>query len=363
MKRMVAHRQQGVALIIVMVTIFVLAALAGGFALSMKVETKLARNANCDSELEWIGRSGVELACYILAEQLNIASEPFDSLNQKWAGGPGSYTSSNSPLAEISLTDHILGNGTYDIKITDLERKFNINADALGGARVLEQVFIQMGVDAGEYPAIMAAIQDWVDPDDDAHIGGAESGYYQSLNPPYLAKNGPIDDILELQLIKGVTWEIFAGGSLASLYPDVQTAFGAGGGVSYAFGLRDVFTPISSGKINLNTAPASVLQLIPGIDPLLVPEIIKMRSGPDGVDGSMDDTPLRSVGELVNIGIGNQLTGQLARFCDVRSRTFLVEVKASIGSYKRYYYAIVGRNSAKDLQVLTFYSTLDSRKP
>ena len=73
----------------VMVTIFILAMLAGGLALSMKVETKLARNASYDSELDWIGRSGVELACYILAEQSKISAEPYDSLNQIWAGGPG----------------------------------------------------------------------------------------------------------------------------------------------------------------------------------------------------------------------------------------------------------------------------------
>ena len=41
-----AAHQDGIALIIVMISITVLAILAGGFAYSMKVETKLARNAN-----------------------------------------------------------------------------------------------------------------------------------------------------------------------------------------------------------------------------------------------------------------------------------------------------------------------------
>ena len=40
--------QQGIALIIVMISIFVLGMLAGGFAYSMKVETKLARNGNSE---------------------------------------------------------------------------------------------------------------------------------------------------------------------------------------------------------------------------------------------------------------------------------------------------------------------------
>src|SRR5215472_8822434 len=54
--------ERAIALIIVMICIFVLTILAGGFAYSMKVETRLARNANSEVELEWLGRSGVECA-------------------------------------------------------------------------------------------------------------------------------------------------------------------------------------------------------------------------------------------------------------------------------------------------------------
>src|SRR3954469_14385045 len=108
MNIIVPDKRRGIAMIIVMVTIFVLAMLAGGFALSMKVETKLARNASYEAELDWIGRSGVELSRWILAQQLSFGAEPYDSLNQIWAGGPGGVMSSNSPLANISLKDHKL---------------------------------------------------------------------------------------------------------------------------------------------------------------------------------------------------------------------------------------------------------------
>src|ERR1041384_2486075 len=128
MKILIRTSQRGIALIIVMVTIFVLAMLAGGFAYSMKVETKLARNAQNEAELEWLGRSGVELARYILSQQMAIPSEPYDSLNQKWAGGPGGFGDTNSVLADISLENNQLGNGKFSIKIIDQERKFNINA-------------------------------------------------------------------------------------------------------------------------------------------------------------------------------------------------------------------------------------------
>src|ERR1700751_5740426 len=91
--------ESGIALVIVMISIFVLTILAGGFAYSMKVETRLAHNANSETELEWLGRSGIEKARWILGEQLKIAQEPYDGLDQVWAGGAGGIGTSNSALA------------------------------------------------------------------------------------------------------------------------------------------------------------------------------------------------------------------------------------------------------------------------
>jgi type II secretion system protein J len=93
--------QAGIALVIVMISVTVLAVLAGGFAYSMKVETRLARNGNNETQLEWLGRSGVEYARWILAEQMRIPNEPYDALNQVWAGGPGGPGLTNSPLMDV----------------------------------------------------------------------------------------------------------------------------------------------------------------------------------------------------------------------------------------------------------------------
>src|SRR5688572_11258128 len=114
------HSKRGIALIIVMIVMVVFAILAGGFAYSMKVETRLAGIANHDSEFEWLGRSGVELARYVLSIQSTVATEPYDALNQKWAGGIGA---SNTPLADIIMQDYELGAGKFSVKIVDQERK------------------------------------------------------------------------------------------------------------------------------------------------------------------------------------------------------------------------------------------------
>lgn len=51
------------------------------------------------------------------------------------------------------------------------------------------------------------AILDWLDEDDEARPFGAESEYYLSLNPPYAPRNGPLETVEELLLVRGVTAE------------------------------------------------------------------------------------------------------------------------------------------------------------
>jgi general secretion pathway protein K len=174
--------QRGIALIIVMISIFILAILAGGFAYSMKVETKLARNSNNETELEWLGRSGVEYARWILGEQMKIPNEPYDAENQVWAGGQGGFGTTNSALAEVQREVH-LGNGSFTWKITDLEQKWNINT---ANEQILQQALIVMEGDAGDFTSMVGAILDWIDPDDREHdvAHNTETDYYKWLNPP-----------------------------------------------------------------------------------------------------------------------------------------------------------------------------------
>ena len=84
-----SRRRQGIALILVMLVIMVLAVMASSFASNMSVEAALARNASNDRRLEWLCRSGVELARYMVGQQFAEQREPYDALNQRWAGGPG----------------------------------------------------------------------------------------------------------------------------------------------------------------------------------------------------------------------------------------------------------------------------------
>ncbi|MBM3833489.1 MAG: hypothetical protein FJ403_09475 [Verrucomicrobia bacterium] len=346
---------RGFALVVVMIVIFVLGILAGGFAYSMRVETKLARNTSFEGDLEWLGRSGVEFARYILVQHLNVINEQWDSLNQKWAGGP---MGTNEVLEAISLENNELGAGVFSVKIIDLERKFNINLINDVNVHVLKHALGLVGIDPSDSSPITDSFLDWIDPNDDAHLSGTESrDYLGNPNPgysPYLAKNGPIDNLAELLLIRGITPEMYWGPS--GRYRVLRYGPSSSEQPSAA-GLVDLFTALSSGPININTASAQVLQLIPGLDPGLAQGIITTRAGWDGVDGTEDDVPFRSIGELINVpGMPPQLLSLLQGTFQTRSYTFEVHVEAKINQYKREFVALVRRNPAnpRDVQTLFF---------
>lgn len=353
------HHQQrgerGIALVLVMIVVISLSLLAGGFVMSMKIETKLARNAQADPELDWLGRSGVNLARYVVAQSMLDPSQPYDALNQFWAGGTGG---TNNLPPDISL-DHVeLGRGSFSVKITDMERKFNIN---VADEQILGQALKLVGVDASEVGTITGSLLDWIDPDDVTHIGGVESDFYERLNPPYRAKNGPLDDMSELLMVNGITPEIYWGPSAQTMShafpgPMGRRAFSPGGN-TYSMGLVDLFTTISNPRMNINTADAQVLMLIPGMDENMASAIITARAGPDGVPGNADDMPFRSLAELSSAvpGMDPIMVQQLARYCDTRSATFQVEVTATIGDLQRDYVALIRRNQPQDVQILQFY--------
>jgi type II secretory pathway component PulK len=58
---------------------------------------------------------------------------------------------------------------------------------------------------------IADSILDWLDEDSDPRPNGSELEYYSVLPTPYAPKNGPIDSVEELLLVRGVTPELLFG--------------------------------------------------------------------------------------------------------------------------------------------------------
>jgi len=355
-----SHNRQrsGIALIIVLLVLSVLVVLAGHFAASMKVETQLARNASFDDDLFWVGWAGLEGAKYELAADLQGPSGQIDSLNEIWAGGPGSDTNVVSLFQDHRLDFEEPGKyATW--KIIDAERKFNIN---IAGQPILQQAMTLIGVDPASHSAVMDAIADWIDTDKDAKTSGAEDEFYLSgqgpLGVPHFAKNGPIDDITELLMINGVTRGIYEGSGGIDTAAPLATMAAAQSRFDepvYAVGLRDLFCTVSSRTLNINTATETTLQLLPPVDSNVAAAIIQRRAGPDGVDGTQDDTPFRNPQELSSVaGLPPPVMQQIQGYIGVRSMVFEVTIEAHIGGQHRTYVGLVARNSPRDILVLAF---------
>src|ERR1035438_9134808 len=172
MKIFIARKNGAFAVLIALVAVTVLTLLAGAFAYAMKIETRLAVNTNDDEQFYWVGRGGVERACWWLALEGN---QPFSSKLQYWNHGPGDGPETNGRLAGESLDNFAIGEGTVSLTMNELESKININA---ADGPLLQQTLTAMGADANDISVVSDSILDWIDPDDATRPAGAETDYY-----------------------------------------------------------------------------------------------------------------------------------------------------------------------------------------
>lgn len=334
----------------VMLVVVALAVIAGGFAYSVRVETTLARNAGDDQEFEWLAHSGVEFSRYVLSQQFAMSEQPYDALNQFWAGR---QFETNDVFEGLTLRDVPLGRGSFSVEIVDLDRKFNIN---MANEEVLMQAANKIGIDVADAGVIAHSILDWIDPDTDPRLNGVETDYYQGLDPPYLCKDGPLDELGELLLINGVNEDMYFGSPAELLNQE---------GLSrlerfrlrqmdlpiYTNSFVNLFTTLGSGRINVNTVSADVLQLV-GFDEVQAQEIVAYRAGYDGLEGTEDDTPFTSPGQLAGaLGVPGNAGGAQGLFA-VRSVAFEVKVSCVIGERTRVRAARLARRNADDVRVL-----------
>ncbi|MEN8199416.1 MAG: hypothetical protein ABFR63_05015 [Thermodesulfobacteriota bacterium] len=106
-------------------------------------------------------------------------------------------------------------------------------------------------VEDGDAREIIDSLIDWIDSGDGdgEEEYGAEDSHYQSLDPPYSCKNGPIESIEELLLVKGFSRELLFGTDETPPLAPLLTHLG------------------DDGRININTADPSLLQALAfGID-------------------------------------------------------------------------------------------------
>jgi general secretion pathway protein K len=209
--------------------------------------------------LDQMAEAGIHLGMAILVKD-RIESES-DSLQEDWAD-PETLS---GYLAEVPFE-----NGELSIRIIDELSKIQINSlvsfpegrQFNEPQRAMWERF-SMGLltleDMEELEdtdpmTIIYSIKDWLDSgDDDAITGlsGAESDYYESLDPPYACKNGPFDHLSEVGLVQGILPELFFGMGGAAGLSDYLTVYGAEKSGDQGF--------TYPGRININTADLPVL--------------------------------------------------------------------------------------------------------
>ena len=312
---------RGIAIVIVLWVVLVLSLLISGFAFTMHVETEVASYARKELKAEMLARSGIEVArMQLILGALSPTNSGFDALNQDWSTN------------ELLYVDHELGDGIFNVKVTDEESKIPIN-------RVtdlqLKRLFGLLGVDPADGDVITDSILDWIDSSDLHRLNGAKSDYYQSLSPPYRAKNGPLDRVEELLLIRGVTPELYQGTPATDTDPARP-------------GLAEVFTTMTSGTINVNTASSIVLQAL-GLDEAQAQAVLARRDGADGIPGTDDDLPFHSPAEFfAAVGNLDPATVQAAQpLVAVTSSFFTVKSTGEVGGVKRTILATLYRNAGK----------------
>jgi len=185
--------RKGVILVGALWVMMFLAMVVLSFATSQTVELRAAGAFADRLQGRHLARSGVEdaLAC-LMADETD-----YDGPDEEWRRNPERFE--RVPLGEgfySLIYNNVDENAELTFGMDDENGKVNLN---IAPKEVLEDL-------PGMSEALAEALIDWRDEDDETTgDGGAEDEYYLRLDPPYYAKNGPLDTVEELLLIKGFT--------------------------------------------------------------------------------------------------------------------------------------------------------------
>lgn len=224
--------QSGIALITALLVVAVAVIAAAAMLTTHNVAVHRSSNLRFVEQAWWYGAGVENWIGEILREDRQDGE--VDHLGENWA----------------KTVDYLpIEGGFVSGQIVDQQGCLNVNnlvgqsAEAAAG-QLQRLLGLLEGTDPYNAPALVQAIQDWIDADFDPRIpGGAEDGVYTSQNPPYRTANRPLQSVSELLLVSGMNRELYQ-----ALSPHLCAL------------------PASDTAINVNTASAVVLaSLAPGM--------------------------------------------------------------------------------------------------
>lgn len=315
--------ERGIALIMVVLIMTVIVALTLQFNAASRSQVYEAAGTSDGILLEYIAKSGIYIGKALLKEE----RETVVSFQDNWFRA-----------GELSLqSEDYFDIGLFDLLIIDESGKIPINYLVKGNAvRADIRDFLvrflslpEFGLSEQEAYDIVDAITDWIDEDDDITGFGAEQGYYRGLDPPYDCKNGPLDSIDEVLLIKGITRSLYYGGDGRR-------------------GIKDFFTLHGAGRININTAPLPILKVLsPDITDDMAVGMDEYRR--DEANSLSSSTWYKNVAGMGNVDIDARLIG-------TGSDVFSVVSTGRMDRMTRRFTAIVEREKPGDMPVIVSWT-------
>ena len=217
-----APNRRGVVLIVVLVVVAVLALAAYAFHDVMLSENEVTQMAGRQIQAYSLAASGVANLQVFLMQDAATKSEAgglYDNaarfqavsvLQEEGETEAGRFT----VVAPALDTDGNPSGVRYGLE--DESARLNLNAltaietqsKALGQETAGRDLLMAL---PGMTEEIADAILDWLDEDDEPREYGAESDYYASLSPAYAPKNGQLETVEELLLVRGVTAQLLFG--------------------------------------------------------------------------------------------------------------------------------------------------------
>jgi general secretion pathway protein K len=286
---------------LVTVLLIVGAIVAVSLELNASSRAEIHETANIRDRLKaaTIARSGFEFARSIVSEQ----EADFDALSSKWAG--------SDALSAFSAS--LFEDGHFKIQVEDESGKVPVNRLVAEGSynaeirdllvRLLGQPEFGLGPDRAVQ--VVNAVKDWIDADSDLTEPAGKD-----RREPYPSKNGDIDSLEELLLVRGISPEIFYGNDKAP-------------------GLIHLLTLFGEGKININTAPLAVVRaLSPQMTADLAEQIDSYRKA-QGRDLS-DPSWYRKIPACSGINISSGLITTKSRHFKIRSTGFMNGISGTV---------------------------------
>jgi len=275
-------RTHGAALMLSLWALFLLSAMVISWAVEIDSRLALSGNSNRVLEAEAMACSGAEVA-------LNPIIRP---------GSP-------------NLRRQMEGRQSYEARITGEGGRLNLNWLLAGEdpvrLEILRRYLENKGVDLNERDLMIDALLDWVEPNTGLH----------HLNAPpegddYHPSHTLLTRIDELKKVAG--WAEFTSTP----------------------GWGEDFTLNSSGPIDLAWASRDVLLALPGMTESLADRFLLLRRGPDGIDGTADDPPLRSLEDVrAALGFSTEQFQQLAGLVGLRDQVFRIVSVGKSGNATR----------------------------